>query len=203
MAHFFSALQVAPRPAHEARRAAGDGSLLWARRSEAGSQADIFSREAFCTQYYGYTNEETALPDKYLKWANLGWDYTYPNPPYTADLYLSRTNKWVNGVLVREVGPWNIDDNYWDSNRRMWKDLPLGKPEPRRPTTTVTTAARTSLGARSPFLAAATSRRPSPAGWGWGTWRTPGSGCTSTASPKTRGAADDAESGGRATGAPP
>lgn len=91
------------------------------------TQADIFSRDVFATQYIGYTNYEIALADKYVKWANRGWDYTYPNPPYTADLY--RNGLWVNQVLIREVGPWNEDDNYWDSARRLFQDLPLGKPE--------------------------------------------------------------------------
>lgn len=88
----------------------------------------------FATQYNGYTNEEIALPDKYVKFANLGWyipppyNNWYASPPYTVDIY--RNPYWVWGVLVREVGPWNIDDNYWDTAtstppRRMFGDLPL------------------------------------------------------------------------------
>jgi len=98
-----------------------------ARREEVTIQADVFSRVVFATQYKGYTDYEIALPDKYLKFANIGRDDTYPDPPYTADLYLN--GNWVDGVLVREAGPWNIDDNYWDSDRRMYTDLPLGTPE--------------------------------------------------------------------------
>ncbi len=30
---------------------------------------------------------------------------------------------------IKEVGPWNIHDNYWDKRRDMWKNLPRGKPE--------------------------------------------------------------------------
>jgi hypothetical protein len=30
---------------------------------------------------------------------------------------------------VWDVGPWNTHDNYWSTNREMWKDLPRGKPE--------------------------------------------------------------------------
>lgn len=30
---------------------------------------------------------------------------------------------------VWDVGPWNTNDDYWNSRRRMWKDLPRGKPE--------------------------------------------------------------------------
>ncbi|HYF66103.1 MAG TPA: hypothetical protein VD886_24955 [Herpetosiphonaceae bacterium] len=32
-------------------------------------------------------------------------------------------------VPVWDVGPWNTHDNYWSTNREMWKDLPRGKPQ--------------------------------------------------------------------------
>ena len=96
----------------------------------------------FATQYNGYTSSEVALPDKYVKFANLGWWNNIPsairprysNPPYTVNVYYDVTNKSVLNVTVREVGPWNEDDNYWDSAngsnpRRLFTDLPLGKPE--------------------------------------------------------------------------
>jgi len=74
------------------------------------------------------------LPDKYVKFANLGWyipppyNSRYNNPPYTVHIY--RAGYWVLNMLVREVGPWNTDDNYWDSAygsnpRRMFTDIPL------------------------------------------------------------------------------
>jgi len=99
-----------------------------------GVQSSAYSCYMFATQYHGYTNYEVALPDKYVKFANLGWyipppyNSRYNNPPYTVDIY--RDGHWVWGVLVREVGPWNIDDNYWDSAsgsnpRRMFSDIPL------------------------------------------------------------------------------
>lgn len=77
----------------------------------------------YATQYNGYTENEIALPDKYVKFANLGWwgnipdtiEPYYKNPPYTANVYYEPTNKAVLDVLVREVGPWNEDDNYWDT----------------------------------------------------------------------------------------
>lgn len=96
----------------------------------------------YATQYDGYTNQEIALPDKYVKFANRGWwddipdsiEPRYSNPPYTANVYYETTNKSVFDVLVREVGPYNEDDNYWDSAtatnpRRMFTDLALGEPE--------------------------------------------------------------------------
>lgn len=96
---------------------------------DVGIQADVFSVEVFATHYAGYTNYEVALPDKYLKFANNGDPSPYTNPPYTVDLYRASSSLWVNGVSVLEVGPWNEDDNYWDSARRRFADLPLGKPE--------------------------------------------------------------------------
>lgn len=94
----------------------------------------------FATQYDGYTNNEVALPDKYLKFANLGWPIPdpfkqrYNNPPYTVNVFYEKTNKAVLDVPVKEVGPWNEDDNYWDSKdganpRRLFNDLALGTPE--------------------------------------------------------------------------
>lgn len=101
---------------------------------QSGIDSVAYSCWMFATQYFGYTNYEIALPDKYVKFANLGWgipspyDGWYANPPYTADIY--RNGYWVWGVLVREVGPWNIDDVYWDSAtssppRRMFSDIPV------------------------------------------------------------------------------
>lgn len=89
----------------------------------------------FMTQYYGYTDYEIALPDKYLKFANLGWEYHpgYQDPPYNATLRYEGHR--VLGVEVSEVGPWNIEDNYWNSAgheerpRRLFTDLPQGMPE--------------------------------------------------------------------------
>jgi len=100
-----------------------------ARDSAVAPTADIFSRVVFATQYVGHTDYEVALPDKKVKLANKGSTGGYPNPPYTADLYRSATDQWVDEVLVLEVGPWNEDDNYWDEDRRIFQDLPLGKPE--------------------------------------------------------------------------
>ncbi|MAE71600.1 MAG: hypothetical protein CME06_14170 [Gemmatimonadetes bacterium] len=89
----------------------------------------------FLTQYFGYSNYEIAIPDKYLKFANLGWEYHpgYEDPPYNVTLrYEGRT---VTAVGVLDVGPWNIDDNYCNAAnqaerpRRLFTDLPRGMPE--------------------------------------------------------------------------
>jgi len=77
-----------------------------------------------------------------VKFANRGWwddippeiRPKYSNPSYTVNVYYEPTNRSVLDVPVLEVGPWNEDDNYWDAAegwnpRRLFKDLPLGKPE--------------------------------------------------------------------------
>lgn len=92
--------------------------------------ANITTHTIYATQYVPNTSgaTEVALPDKYLKFANLGWDYTYPNPPYTVTVHSSAAT--LSNVRVDEVGPWNENDNYWDSTRRTWNgQLSLGTPE--------------------------------------------------------------------------
>lgn len=97
----------------------------------------------FATQYAPNTTGayEVALPDKYLKFANFGWcgdipdaiESNYSNPVYRINVYNPNTNKSVRNVAVNEVGPWNTNDNYWDSSngnnpRRFGINLPLGTP---------------------------------------------------------------------------
>ena len=74
--------------------------------------------KVYATQYNGYTNYEVALPHRKLK-----FDGGYK-------VYLSYGNRDVRAP-VKEVGPWNTYDNWWDRSRRrtMWKDLPRGLPE--------------------------------------------------------------------------
>jgi hypothetical protein len=78
--------------------------------------------KVFATQYRGYTRFEVALPHKILK-----KKYLDGNP------FRVRVRRGDHRVRapVREVGPWNIKDNYWQSRRYrdMWDDLPRCKPE--------------------------------------------------------------------------
>lgn len=77
--------------------------------------------QVFATQYIGHTTDEVALPDKYIKFANLnyygsGWPTPpsyYNNAPYL--LPIKYNNKQVTKKIL-EVGPWNENDNYWDPN---------------------------------------------------------------------------------------
>ena len=72
----------------------------------------------FATQYVGYTTFEVAMPHRKLKAAG-GFKIT-----------LSLNGRSVSAP-IKEVGPWNTYDNWWEpvAKRTMWKDLPRGKPE--------------------------------------------------------------------------
>lgn len=85
----------------------------------------------WATQYYPNKSGsiEASLPDKKLKFANLGWPNGYSNPPYTVNVYNPKNSKSVKNVEILDVGPWNEDDNYWDTDRRMFSGLDLGVPE--------------------------------------------------------------------------
>ena len=74
--------------------------------------------KVFATQYIGYTRYEVALPHKKLKFDG-GFRVRLRRGAHHAR------------APVKEVGPWNIRDNYWQSRRYrdMWDDLPRCKPE--------------------------------------------------------------------------
>lgn len=79
-------------------------------------KSGILSREApeycvYATQF-DTTIYEIALPDKYIKWDNLGQSGVpeeYQGLNVHADL--TRDGYFVSDVIVSEVGPWNEDDN--------------------------------------------------------------------------------------------
>jgi hypothetical protein len=94
----------------------------------------------YATQYNAATSFEVAMPDQYVKFANLGWWDDIPSgyrpqylaPPYQVNLVngsYSQTN-----VPSKDAGPWNKNDNYWDgatstNPRRLFADLPRYTPE--------------------------------------------------------------------------
>ena len=84
---------------------------------EAASARGIRCR-VFATQYHGYTRYEVALPHKKLKFEG----------GFTVRL---RRGDHRARAPVKEVGPWNLRDNYWQRRkyRDMWDDLPRCKPE--------------------------------------------------------------------------
>ncbi|MHB1054882.1 MAG: LGFP repeat-containing protein, partial [Thermoleophilia bacterium] len=92
----------------------------------------------YATQYYsnfGPDSVDVAVPDKYVKFASLGWEYHagYPaDGDYSVNMTLN--GRQLNGVQVKDCGPWNIDDNYWNSAgssrpRRLYSGLSAGLPE--------------------------------------------------------------------------
>ena len=94
-----------------------------AKASEEAPATRVTSRprgpyRVFATQYIGYTNFEVAMPHRKLKFAG-GFKTT-----------LTLQGRRVVAP-IKEVGPWNTYDNWWEpaSRRTMWKDLPRGKPE--------------------------------------------------------------------------
>ncbi len=76
----------------------------------------------FATQYIGYTRYEVALPHKILKENYLDGN------PFRVRL---RRGDYATRAPVKEVGPWNIRDNYWQSRRYrdLFDDLPRCMPE--------------------------------------------------------------------------
>jgi hypothetical protein len=76
------------------------------------------SCRVFATQYNGFTRSEVALPHKSLKFKG-GYS-----------VRIQRGNH-ATKARVKEVGPWNIRDNYWQGrkNRDMWRNLPRCTPE--------------------------------------------------------------------------
>lgn len=80
------------------------------------SATGITCKRIFATQYDGYTRFEVALPHRKLK-----FDSGYK-------VRVRRGARYV-WAPVKEVGPWNTYDNYWQSARyrTMWEDLPRCK----------------------------------------------------------------------------
>lgn len=74
----------------------------------------------FATQYRGYTRFEAALPHRGLKFGDR------PEVP------IIRGKRSIR-PRVKEVGPWNTYDNYWQSGKKrdMWKNLRRCVPEAR------------------------------------------------------------------------
>lgn len=102
------------------------------------------SFRVYATQYVPNTagSVEVAVPDKCAKFAALRW--TGPladqgcSPGYRLDLdyrvEVRRDSGQSATIPVKDVGPWNVDDNYWAGPgsprpRRAFTDLPRGVPE--------------------------------------------------------------------------
>jgi hypothetical protein len=106
--------------------------------------ADYATYQVYATQYYPNTpgSAEIAVPDQCAKFASLDWtgalaQYGCPAgyQPGMNWNALVQTSSGRSAVLpVKDTGPWNVDDNYWDPTtgprpRRLFQDLPQGTPE--------------------------------------------------------------------------
>jgi hypothetical protein len=103
--------------AQEDREASGDDALTTDEvTTSAGRRAVRCS--VFATQYHGYTSREVALPHRTLK----------DRGGFSVRI---RRGKYRTTARVKEVGPWNLRDNYWQSRkyRDMWDNLARCRPE--------------------------------------------------------------------------
>jgi hypothetical protein len=102
--------------AQEDQEASEDDALTTDEVTSAGRRA--VRCKVFATQYHGFTRREVALPHRILK-EKGGFSVRI------------RRGKHRTTAKVKEVGPWNLRDNYWQSRkyRDMWDNLPRCKPE--------------------------------------------------------------------------
>jgi len=134
---------VAPEPG-PARASAGATFSAAAPAAPAGPQP-FTTAHVFATRYNPTTpgSFEVALPDKCAKFAALGLIATLQAqgcpPGYAVGLdyrvVVTRANGQAAVVPLKDAGPWNIDDNYWDYGpntprpRRFGAGLSPGLPE--------------------------------------------------------------------------
>ena len=114
-------------------------------QAAAADSSSFATHRVFMTQYAPNTpgSVEVAVPDKCVKFAALGWteplrlqgcpDGYAPGLDYRVTVSLD--NGRTATFPVKDVGPWNQDDNYWDGGagtarpRRLFTNLPQGTPE--------------------------------------------------------------------------
>ena len=107
-------------------------------------QPGFVTYRVFATQYSPNTagSAEVAVPDKCVKYAAMGNTSALSGancgPGYATNLDYRVALVLDDGrsatIPVKDVGPWNVDDNYWDPTtgarpRRRFTDLPTGTPE--------------------------------------------------------------------------
>ncbi len=110
-----------------------DASLQAANKRSAGNTSYIvwatsFTQHAPADGINAKTGQYVALPDAYLKFANLGDSVDIPSiyQPYyipngtktkwSVNISLPNGSKHIGKVRITDVGPWNEDDNWWDTN---------------------------------------------------------------------------------------
>lgn len=110
------------------------------------AKAAFSSYRVFATQYAPLEpgSVEVALPDKCLKFAALRNSSVLASfkcgPGYALDrdyrVVVTRESGESAVLPVKEAGPWNVDDNWWQAGpppdgRRMFGDLATGMPQAR------------------------------------------------------------------------
>lgn len=131
----------------QARSAPGAPAAGASALAAAGGRPQQFvTLRVFATQFNPHTagSVEVAVPDKCAKFAALGSQSLLNQFGCPAGYRLgldyrvvvTRDSGQSAAIPVREVGPWNLDDNYWDfpgggspRPRRLFTDLPFGLPE--------------------------------------------------------------------------
>jgi hypothetical protein len=136
----------AARAAAAGRQAGGAGGPVTALAATGSTPQQFATARVYATQYNPNTpgSVEVAVPDKCVKFAALGNQSLLTQFGCPAGyqigrdyrVYIFRDNGRNGAIPVKEVGPWNIDDNYWDFGpgasprpRRLFQDLPYGRPE--------------------------------------------------------------------------
>jgi hypothetical protein len=103
-------------------------------------QQNFVTYRVFATQYKPLIDGsvEVSVPDQCVKVVVTGRPQGSCPSSYSRGLDYRVLVTLDNGTSmtlpVKEVGPWNLDDNYWDlpngpRPRRLFTDLPRGKPE--------------------------------------------------------------------------
>ncbi len=121
------------------------GAAVTPGETTGGAQPAFATYRVFATQYAPNTpgSVEVAVPDKCVKFAALGQTGPLAQAACPSgyglglDYRVSLTldNGHTATIPVKDVGPWNEDDNYWDPAtgtsrpRRRFTDLPTGTPE--------------------------------------------------------------------------
>lgn len=134
----------APRQLAPEAKTAGEGGPAPSIAAEVGGRPGFVTYRVFATQYQPNVAGavEAALPDRCVKFASLRNTSALssancgPGYPLGLDYRVSVTRETGQSSTfpVNEVGPWNLDDNYWDPltgprPRRLFANLPTGKPE--------------------------------------------------------------------------
>ncbi|HZU66062.1 MAG TPA: hypothetical protein VFA09_02190 [Ktedonobacteraceae bacterium] len=113
-------LEVALQAANGQAQSAGSTSYtVW---------ATSFTRQSSLDSINAKTGQYVAMPDAYIKFANLGeisnipsiyQPFYVPNgtkTKWSVNISLPDGSKHIGKVRITDVGPWNEDDNWWDPN---------------------------------------------------------------------------------------